>query len=157
MGCVWRRLLGVVIVACATLVLPAVGLAKTVDWDTYGADNQRTGFNPAENQLGTTTVNGIHQIWATQLGAPILTQPVVATRVRVHHARRVEDLIYAGTEHGRFAAMDANTGRIVWTRELGYNFVSFCGDLPNRDFGITGTAVIDRGRKSIFTMEVAAG
>jgi hypothetical protein len=145
-------LLGVVIGICATVAAPAVGLTKTVDWETYAADNQRTGFNPTENALGPTGVKAIHQIWSTRLGAPILTQPVVATRVTLRHPRRRVDLIYAATEHGRIAAMDAETGRVVWSRELGYNHVSFCGDLPNHDFGITGTAVIDRGRNSIFTM-----
>ncbi len=57
------------------------------------------------------------------------------------------DLVYAATEHGLFAAMDANTGRVVWSRRLGFQHVSFCGDLPDNDFGITGTAVIDHGRR----------
>ena len=158
MGRVSGGLLRVVIAICATIGIcataatPAVGLTRTVDWATYAADNQRTGFNPTENALGPTAVKAIHQIWSTRLGAPILTQPVVATRVTLRHSRRRVDLIYAATEHGRVAAMDAETGRAVWTRELGYNHVSFCGDLPNHDFGITGTAVIDRGRNSIFTM-----
>jgi outer membrane protein assembly factor BamB len=145
-------LLGILIGMCATVAAPAVALTRTVDWDTYAADNQRTGFNPTENALGGAAVKAIHQIWSTGLGAPILTQPVVATRVTLQHPRRRVDLIYAATEHGRIAAMNAETGRRVWSRELGYNFVSFCGDLPNHDFGITGTAVIDRGRNSIFTM-----
>ena len=144
-------LLVVVIGVCATAA-PAVGLTRTVDWDTYAADNQRTGFNPTENALGPTAVKAIRQIWFRGLGAPILTQPVVASGVTVRHPRRVVDLIYAATEHGRIAAMDAETGRVVWSRQLGYQYVSFCGDLPNNDFGITGTAVIDRGRNSIFTM-----
>jgi len=137
---------------CATVAAPAVGLTRTVDWDTYAANNQRTGFNPTENALSPTAVKAIHQIWSTRLGAPILTQPVVATRVTLRRPRRVVDLIYAATEHGRVAAMDADTGRVVWSRELGYNFVSFCSDLPGDDFGISGTAVIDRSRNSIFTM-----
>jgi hypothetical protein len=145
-------LLGVVIGICATAATPAVGLTRTVDWATYAADNQRTGFNPTENALGPTAAKAIRQIWSTRLGAPILTQPVVATRVTLRHPRRAVDLIYAATEHGRIAAMHAETGRVVWSRELGYDYVSFCGDLPNNDFGITGTAVIDRGRNSIFTM-----
>jgi outer membrane protein assembly factor BamB len=152
-GCVSGRLLGVVVAVCATLATPAVGLAKSIDWDQYAVDSQRTGFNPAESTLSPSAVKTIHLLWSTRLGAPILTQPVVAARVTVRrHPRRVVDLVYAGTEHGRMAAMDADTGRGVWTRELGYNHVSFCGDLPNHDFGITGTAVIDRGRNSIFTM-----
>ena len=70
----------------------------------------------------------------------------------LNQPRRKVDLIYAASENGLFAAMDAETGRVVWTRQLGSNFVSFCGDLPHNQFGVTGTAVIDRGRNSIFTM-----
>jgi outer membrane protein assembly factor BamB len=145
-------LLGVVVGICATAAAPAVGLTRTVDWDTYAADNQRTGFNPTENALRPRAVKGIHQIWSQRLGAPILTQPVVATRVTLRRPRRTVDLIYAASEHGRIAAMEAETGRVVWRRELGFNHVSFCSDLPNNDFGITSTAVIDRGQNSIFTM-----
>ncbi len=145
-------LLGLVIGVGATAAAPAVASTRTVDWDTYAVDNERTGFNPNEDALRPTAVKRIHQIWSQRLGAPILTQPVVAARVTLNHPRRKVDLIYAASEHGLFAAMDAETGRVVWTRELGFNFVSFCGDLPHNQFGITGTAVIDRGRNSIFTM-----
>jgi hypothetical protein len=122
-----------------------------MDWATYGLDNQRTGFNPAENELGPSAVGSIRQIWSTRLGATILTQPVVASGVVLRHPWRSRDLIYAATEHGLFAAMDANTGHVVWSRRLGFQHVSFCGDLPDNDFGITGTAVIDHSRGSIFT------
>ena len=72
--------------------------------------------------------------------------------MKLKHSRRSLDLVYAASEHGLFAAIDAETGRVVWSRQLGFTHVSFCCDLPNNDFGITGTAVIDRGRNSIFTM-----
>lgn len=141
-----------VVVISATLIAPAHVSARSVDWATYGFNDQRTGFNPAEHGLGPSAVKSIRPIWSTRLGAPILTQPVVASRVVLRNRGRRVDLVYAATEHGRMAAMDANTGRVVWSRRLGYHHVSFCGDLPHRDFGITGTPVIDRGRNSIFTM-----
>ncbi len=121
-----------------------------MDWDTYGADNQRSGFNPSEDALEPSTVGLIRRIWSTELGAAILTQPVVASGVLLKHQRRPVDLIFAATERGRMAAMDAETGRIVWSRWLGYQHVPFCGDLPGHDFGITGTPVIDRSRHSIY-------
>ena len=144
-------LLGVVVGIAATLVAPALGSDRSVDWSTYGMNNQRTGFNPTENGLGPSVVGSIRQIWSTRLGATILTQPVVASGVVVRHPRRSVDLVYAATEHGVFAAMDANTGRVVWSRRLGFQHVSFCGDLPDHDFGITGTPVIDHGGHSIYT------
>ncbi len=144
-------LVGVVVGIFATWAAPALGSARSIDWSTYGLDNQRTGFNPAESSLGPSVVSSMHEIWSTRLGATILTQPVVASGVVLRHPRRAVDLVYAATEHGLFAAMDANTGRVVWSRRLGVQHVSFCGDLPDNDFGITGTAVIDHGRRSIYT------
>ena len=72
-------LLGVVVGIAATLVAPALGSERSVDWSTYGMNNQRTGFNPAGNGLGPSVVGSIRQIWSTRLGATILTQPVVAS------------------------------------------------------------------------------
>jgi outer membrane protein assembly factor BamB len=149
------RVLGVVVGISAALVAPALGSIRSVDWPTYGFDNQRTGFNPAENALGPSAVKSIRLLWSAPLGTAILTQPVVASGVILRHRRhrrRLVDLVYVATEHGRFAAINADTGRVVWSRGLRYLNVSFCGDLPNGEFGITGTPVIDRARHSIYTM-----
>jgi outer membrane protein assembly factor BamB len=135
----------------AAVVARAPRAAQSVDWDTYGVNSQRTGFNRAENQLDPSAVNSIRNLWHTKLGAPIITQPVVASGVVLEHPRRVVNLVYAATEHGRVAAMDADTGRVVWSRRLKYQ-KSFCGELPNNDYGISGTPVIDRARHSIYTM-----
>jgi outer membrane protein assembly factor BamB len=143
---------GIVVGISAALLGPALGSARSADWDTYGLNNQRTGFNPAADGVGRSAVKSIHLIWSTRLGAPIITQPVVASGVVVRHPRRLVDLVYAATEHGRIAAIDADTGRVVWSRRLGYQHVSFCGDLPAHNFGISGTPVIDRGLNSIYTM-----
>jgi glucose dehydrogenase len=136
---------GVLVGISAVLVASALGSVGSGDWLTYGADNQRTGFNPAEKALDPSTVGSIRQIWSTSLGATILTQPLVAAVVLPHRQQPV-DLVFAATERGRVVAMDADNGRVVWSRQLGYQHVGFCGDLPNHDFGITGTPVIDRDR-----------
>jgi outer membrane protein assembly factor BamB len=137
-------------VADAVVASPP-GPTQSVDWDTYAVNSERSGFNPAENQLGPSAVKSIRKLWQRKLGAPIITQPVVASGVVLGHSRRAVDLVYAATEHGRIAAMNADTGRVLWSRRLNFQ-KSFCGDLPNSDFGITGTPVIDRARHSIYTM-----
>ncbi len=123
-----------------------------MDWGTYGLNNQRTGFDPAAGGLSPSTVKSIRLIWSTRLGAPIITQPLVASGVALRHPQGRVDLLFAATERGRIVAIDAHTGRVTWSRQLGYQHVSFCGDLPNHDFGISGTPVIDRARRSIYTM-----
>ena len=145
--------LGIAVGLCAAPVVPALGSARSIDWTTYAANSQRTGFNPMENQLGPSAVKSMRVIWSAGLGAAIITQPVVASRVILRHPRRhLVDLVFAATERGRIDAMNADTGRVVWSRRLGFQYVSFCGDLPNHQFGISGTPVIDRSRHSIYTM-----
>jgi len=54
------------------------------------------------------------------------------------------DILYVGTENGTFHAVNAATGVQIWSRQLGAEQTS-CSDLPNQQFGITSTAVLDRG------------
>lgn len=147
-----RGMLGVVVGISTMLLAPALSSARSGDWDTYGVNNQRTGFNPAADGISPSAVKSLRLIWSTELGAAIITQPVAASGVALPDARGLVDLVYAATEHGRIAALEAHTGRVVWSRRLGYRHVSFCADLPNDDFGISGTPVIDRERASIYTM-----
>lgn len=62
---------------------------------------------------------------------------------------------YVGDSFGNFYAFDTGKGKLLWKRtDLGYFYSSLCYDLPNGNFGITGTATFDR---SINTIYVAGG
>ena len=114
------------------------------DWVTYGWDVQRTGYNPTEvnSSLGPTTAHNLHQLWASNLGGVMNAQPVYAHNVNVNGT--TTDILYIGTEDGVFHAVNAATGIQIWSRQLGAEQTS-CSDLPSQQFGITSTAVLDRG------------
>ncbi|HYU59048.1 MAG TPA: PQQ-binding-like beta-propeller repeat protein [Actinomycetota bacterium] len=166
----------VAIAVCTTLVaallaLPAgaatgstagSGSAK-VDWLMYGFDQQRTGYNPAETTIGVGNAGDLHPLWSVQMDSVVETSPVLATDVMVEGSPR--DLLYVGDEHGNFLAIDANTGEVIWNRNLG-SVNAGCPYPPDRIFGVTAAAAIDRatgliyeagGDGKMYAMDLATG
>jgi outer membrane protein assembly factor BamB len=139
-------------VTAAAVALAVVGLPsgfagaesprqQLVDWSTYGGDAQRTGYNGNESVIGVSNAASLHASWSADLGAVMIAQPVEATGVMVSGSPK--DLVYVGTEHGDFYALDASTGAVVWHRNLGSQQTG-CGDMPDGVFGIGGAGAIDR-------------
>ncbi len=112
-----------------------------IDWATYGFDMQRTGENPVETVIGTGNASQLHPVWSDDLGAVMVAQPVEAAGIQV--GEQSLDLVYQGTEHGDVDAIDAATGLVVWTRNLG-SIRTSCLDIPDGVFGVGGTPTIDR-------------
>lgn len=112
-----------------------------VDWGTYGFDSQRTGYNPDESVIGVGNAAGLHTSWSVDLGAVMIAQPVEAADLVVGGSPK--DVVYVGTEHGDFYALNAATGGVVWQQNLGSQQTG-CGDMPDGVFGIGGAGAIDR-------------
>ncbi len=123
----------------------------TADWRTYGDSLERQGENVAESTITSATVPSLHQIWSFNLGAVVNTPPVVASGVATTVGLR--DLVFAGSEHGLFVALDAHTGQPVWSRNLG-SAQTKCADLPGSVTGITSAPVIDRATNRIYVAAV---
>jgi outer membrane protein assembly factor BamB len=136
------------------VAVPANGAAAPLpgyDWSTYGFDDARSGENVLETSLGTANAAGLHSLWSFDLGAVTISQPVLASGVVVNSA--VRNILYIGTEHGDFYALDADSGAVVWQRNLG-SVQTTCHDTPDTVFGIGGAAVIDH---SVGVVYVAGG
>jgi outer membrane protein assembly factor BamB len=138
-----NRLAPIVLRVAALLLLPAGAYAA--DWDTYGGSNSRDGFSASEKTISASNAKRLKLRWSAPVGGLIDTQPVVASGVRVRGKR--DNLVYVGSERGRFEAVNATNGRVVWRRNLG-SVQTSCHDLPS--YGITGTAQISRSRNSVF-------
>ncbi len=129
------------------------------DWTTWGFDLARSGYNPDETVLRPSTVKRMRRSWAFNAGAIIDTQPTVATRVKITVRRRhtSANLVFVGSEHGGFFAVNAANGVAVWRRHghsgplrsLG-DRVTGCSDIPDRTFGVTSTPVIDRASNTVY-------
>jgi outer membrane protein assembly factor BamB len=125
--------------------------ASRVDWPTYGDSVLRTGQNTAETVLTPTTVGSMTQKWTYTMSAVVNTSPVEASGVAT--ATGAQDLVFLGDEHGKFVALNAQTGALVWSRTLG-DVTTTCNMTPDKIFGITAAAAIDRSSNRIY---VASG
>jgi outer membrane protein assembly factor BamB len=150
-----RLLAATLVIATSTAValLPTAAaddnpLGTAISWPTYGYDLQRTGYNPAETGIGTGNASHLHVRWSANLGDVMIAQPVVAANVSIP-GRGTKTVLYEGTEHGDFYALDAVTGQIVWHRSLS-SIQTGCEDMPDGVFGIGGAGVIDRQRNMVF-------
>ncbi len=152
-----RGSISVVIAVGAVLFgsLPATGAGGTkptppdqgYDWSTYGFNLERTGYNDQETTLGTSNVASLHQLWSFDLGAVTVGQPVSASGVLISGSPT--DVVYTGTEHGDFYALNANTGQVIWQRNLGSTQTS-CFSTPDAVFGVSGAATFDRVANRIY-------
>ncbi|MGZ3505949.1 MAG: outer membrane protein assembly factor BamB family protein, partial [Vulcanimicrobiaceae bacterium] len=118
-----------------------------VDWNTFGFDLARTGNNPRETTLSASNASALHLSWGQALGGIIDAQPVVATGISINGTPTT--VLYIGTENGVFYALNANTGAILWQKQLGID-QNTCDDLPNNTFGISGTATFDRATNRVY-------
>lgn len=152
-----RRAVSLVVTVSAVLaVLAAVAGAATADvsWPTYGFDAQRTGYNGSETALGTGNAAGLRIRWRRNLGDVMIAQPVEAAGVTV--GGTATDVIYEGTEHGLLWALNANTGAVIWEKNLG-SVTTGCSDMPDEVFGIGGAGAISFTSPGAGVIYIAGG
>ncbi len=143
--CVLVSVIGMLVLI--TWTLPAAGASGDIDWPTISFNLQRTGENTSETTISSANASTVHQLWSFHANGVIDTSPVVASHVRIGGA--IRQVVYVGTEHGIFYAIDAATGDRVWKTNLG-SVATSCEDLPAGRFGITSAPVIDRSTERIF-------
>ncbi len=112
-------------------------------------------MNPYETTLNPGNIHRLRQAWSFRLGSALTDEPLFAAGVRVRvphtHLSVPENLVIAGSEDGRLAAVNARTGKKVWERNLGSISVPSCGDLPH--YGVTGTPAIDRRHNNVYAAD----
>lgn len=123
-----------------------------IDWATISFDVQRTASNPFETRINALNASRLEELWSFATDGVIDASPVVAANVATGSGEEGSlDLVYVGSEHGTFYAVDARRGRLVWKKALGSILTApLCEDLPGGVFGITSAPVIDRPSNRIF-------
>ena len=81
------------------------------DWRQYGFDAAHSGNNPNEILLGPPSVGALTSAWTKTIG------PEGALAVAFSSPAVVDGVVYIGSEAGKVYAIDAWTGRILWTRK----------------------------------------
>ncbi len=112
------------------------------DWTTYHHDNARTGL-----ATGFGTVARLALAWRAPLDGPVYGQPLV-----------VGDRLLAATEHDTVYALDAATGKVLWSTHVATPVPRSklpCGNID--PLGITSTMVYDPATRLVFALAESTG
>ena len=130
-----------------TLAVQPASQPNSADWSTFGYDLARTGFNPNESVLGVSNASNLHLLWSFDLGAVTVMEPAVALGVMINGVST--NVLYIGSEHGDFYALNADTGALIWHVNLGSQLTT-CTDMPDKVFGASGTPSLDRAANLLY-------
>ncbi|HEX3369624.1 MAG TPA: PQQ-binding-like beta-propeller repeat protein, partial [Candidatus Cybelea sp.] len=121
--------------------------SEATDWDSFGYDLQRTGYNPAESTVGVSNVASLQKLWSLNVGFGMVHEPVLATNVYV--GSQATNILYTGSANGAaMYAINANTGAVLWTHAVPkVNYYCFHQRLQ---FSIGETPAIDRGKNLLY-------
>jgi hypothetical protein len=137
---------GGVLLAAVTSVGSATGAASSrADEVTVSQDNLRTNWDPDEPTLSPANVSGqthgytFGQVFDTAVTGQVYAQPLV-----------VGSTIIVATEADYVYGLNAATGAVKWTTQVGTPYaITSCGDL-SPDVGVTGTPVYDPATGDVY-------
>jgi outer membrane protein assembly factor BamB len=127
----------------------------SADWLTFGHDPQRSGCAFDENAITTENAGTMALQWAVQLdNAPLsltsLMPPVVARDVITPEG--IKTLVYAAGSSDRLFAVDAASGKVVWSRDFQTYGKAKAEPFYLCSNSINATPSIDRSRNTIYVI-----
>lgn len=120
----------------------SIAPATDSDWPTYHHDNARTGV-----ATRLTTVGTLAKAWQTPLDGAVYGQPLV-----------IGNLVFAATEGDTVYALEAATGKVVWSVHVGTPVPKSklpCGNID--PLGITSTMAYDKDTGLVFALAEMTG
>jgi hypothetical protein len=137
------------------LTLAASGAPIAVT--TYHYNNERTGWNNQETQLSASAFPASFGVLATvPLDDQVDSQPLLVPGETI--AGGVHDVVYVVTESNSVYAIDADSGQVLLSTNLGAPVPTplGCGNNGN-NVGIDGTPVIDLARQRLYVIAYLNG
>jgi iron transport multicopper oxidase len=112
---------------------------------TQGGDELRTSWYSNQPNLSPATVSGptFGQLFTATLSGQINAQPLLS-----------QGVVLVATQTNNIYGLDAETGNVIWQRNLGNPFLATdegCPDITPT-MGITGTPVIDRATNTAYLL-----
>jgi outer membrane protein assembly factor BamB len=103
-------------------VLIGVGVASAreasaYDWLQFNGDAAHSGRNSLETSIGPGNVGKLQMLFQVSLPAVVDGAPVLLSSVPM--GTTVHDLLFVNTKDGRVMALEAHTGAILWTIQVG--------------------------------------
>jgi hypothetical protein len=137
--------------AALVAVVNAASVNASVAVTTYRYDNLRTGWNSSETILTAASFPSKFGVLATVLvDGEIIAQPLVVPGPQVANGSlTTDDIVYVVTQGNSVYAIDASTGAILLSVNLGATAVQL-GGTP---WGIMSTPVIDPASQTLFVID----
>jgi hypothetical protein len=143
---------------CGSLVLASsLAVAGGIAVTTYHYDSLRTGWNKQETSLSASAFPSTFGVLSTvAVDDQVDAQPLLVPSETI--AGAVHDVLYVVTENNTVYALDAESGQVLLTRNLGAPVPTPLGCTNNgSNVGITSTPVIDLTRNRIYVMAYVNG
>src|ERR1700744_3569589 len=95
--------------ACA-LLAPSIALAQSKDWPIYGGESSNDHYSSL-TQINRANVHTLHPAWSfdTHETGGLQTSPLIVGRT-----------LYGATPTEKIIALDASTGKLLWTFDPGF-------------------------------------
>lgn len=121
--------------------------SSATDWDSFGYDLQRTGYNPNESAVGVSNVGSLQQLWTLNVGYGMIHEPVFADGVTVNS--QTKNVLYAGSQNGSaMYAIDTSNGNVLWKDTV--PLVGYHCATQHYNFSVGSTPAIDRGKNLLY-------
>src|SRR5271165_6302225 len=122
---------------------------------TYHYDNLRTGWNFNETTLNPQNVSGLQLLTSVSLDEQVDAQPLLVPGLTIA-GQGTHDVLYVATENNTIYALDAATGAILLTRDLGQPVPQWAlpGQCNNNSVsvGTNSTPVIGLASSNMYVM-----
>jgi len=145
-----------VLAASAAIGLSPLALAAaSVEVTTYHGDPQRTGWNEQETILTVANVGaaGFGLLYSVPLDEQVDAQPLIVTGQTITGVKGTHTVVYVATENNTVYAIDAASGTVLRSRNLGTPVPMPFGCTNNSaTVGIGSTPVIDTSSKTLYVI-----
>ncbi len=126
-------------VGAASTVRPATTSTAFNTWPMYGYDIAHTGYDPNTSLFTDSSIPSIHLAWQFSLGETgTQSQPILATKIGTHAG-----VLYVSGRSGVEFAVDALTGKDVWSRSYGTEQMQCVDGGPLLTLGMQTTSLYD--------------
>jgi PQQ-like domain len=138
------RILRIALAGAAVLGATATpAAAAKLDWPRFGIDAARSNYSHAPTRIAARDLDRLER-QDVKLPGVVDSSPVYLDRVRLRGHKR--DVFFATTSYGRAVAVDAATGKLIWTyTPPGY------GALVGGPQLTTASPVVDRASRSLYS------
>jgi hypothetical protein len=130
--------------------LPLIDNSNSYDWVQFNGDASHSGNNISEYKISANNVSNLNLLFQVTLPGVADSSPVYLSGVNTTVGFR--DLIFVTTRDGYIAALDAQTGALVWSKQYGPGGCLINNNLArNEACYTTSTPAIDPNRKYVYS------